>query len=228
MSAIQTELFSPTAEDFGIPCIDVPRSDWAIDCAPPVQDRSLAEWREISIARAKDTRPKKLADISARIDRDRCGDVQKLGTVEELGTVSEELGTVSEELGTVSEELGTIPQQSLTDTDPELLINKSEEFWQSVPDLSSDIFELGTIPQQSLTDSQELGTISQQSLTPTVPNRNLKHPLPGMYREFIKSDWYWKFKPYVNGKRKTYHLHKDYDRAVAIGKKILDRLGEKK
>jgi hypothetical protein len=192
MSAIQTELFSPTAEDFGIPCIDVPRSDWAIDCAPPVQDRSLAEWREISIARAKDTRPKKLADISARIDRDRFAHTQNLGTIsEELGTVSGELGTVSEELGTVSEELGTIPRQSLT-------------------------------------DSQELGTISQQSLTPTVPNRNLKHPLPGMYREFIKSDWYWKFKPYVNGKRKTYHLHKDYDRAVAIGKKILDRLGEKK
>jgi hypothetical protein len=35
-------------------------------------------------------------------------------------------------------------------------------------------------------------------------------------------------KVYVDGERKTYHLHKDYDRAVAIGKKILERLGEKK
>jgi hypothetical protein len=170
MSAIQTELFSPTAEDFGIPCIDVPRSDWAIDCAPPVQDRSLAEWREISIARANDTRPKK-------IDRDRFAHTQK------LGTVSEELGTVSEELGTVSEELGTVSEESPTANSPQ---------------------------------------------PPTVPNCRSKHALPGMYREWRKCEWYWRMKVYVDGERKTYHLHKDYDRAVAIGKKILDRLGEKK
>lgn len=155
MAVIQIELFSSTAEDFGVTCIDVPRSDWAIDCAPPVQDRSLAEWREISIARAKDTRPKK-------IDRDRCGHVQKLGTV--------------------TQELGTIPQQSPTANSPQ---------------------------------------------PPTVPNRRSKHALPGMYREWRKCEWYWRMKVYVDGERKTYHLHKDYDRAVAIGKKILDRLGEK-
>lgn len=123
--------------------------------------------------------------------------------------------------------LGTIPQQSPKDPDPELLINKSDEFWESVPDLPGDIFELGTIPPQSLTDSDdELGTIPLQSLTETVPNRKLKHPLPSMYQDWHKNERYWKFKPYVNGKRKTYHLHKNYGEAIAIGRKILAGLNQ--
>lgn len=92
------------------------------------------------------------------------------------------------------------------------------------PDRCDRALELGTIAQQSLTDN-ELGTITEQSLT-TVPNRKLKYHLPGMYRDWVKSEWYWKIKVYVGGKRKTYHLHKNYGEAIAIGRKILADLGK--
>lgn len=169
MTAVQTELFSLTAEDFGVETIDTPQSDWAIDCRPPVQDRSVQDWRSVFVDRARESKPRS-------IESDRCGTSRNLGTID----------------------LGTMPQQS--------------------PNAGKD--ELGT--------SSQLPTSNSPQKSPKVPKkRTPKYALPGMYREWLKVNWYWRIKIYVDGERKTFHLHENYDKAVAIGRKILANLENK-
>ncbi len=127
------------------------------------------------------------------------------------------------DMPTVPNQLGTV-EQSPTPTVPKYLGTKSDAATPTVPNY------LGTT-QQSLSPTvpNHLGTI-EQSLSPTVPNhlgttpdaatdRQLK-----LDRKWIENHEYYYLRPYINGKRESFYLGGQIDRAqlkaVAIGQKI--------
>lgn len=94
--------------------------------------------------------------------------------------------------------------------------------------------QLGTILKSPTpTVPNQLGTIPQ---TPTqiVPNSNSPQPVgdypkvPEIDRKWNKGHQYYYLRPYINGKRESFYLGNDIDRARAKAMAIARKVGEKK